>query len=278
MSLEGSKILITGAKGMLGHALQDVFADLKPVTADLEQLDITDKSAVDKYIDDLHPDLIINAAAYTNVDQCETDREACFKVNEQGPANLSQAAAKIGAKIVHYSTDYVFPGTKSEGYVESDETDPINAYGASKLAGEKALQNSNAQYFILRTAWLFGPHGKNFVDTMIKLGQEKDKLTVIDDQTGSPTYTYDLARTTYDLLAGDYESGIYHATNSEQTTWCKFAQEALRLKDIKTPVEPITTDQYPTPAKRPQFSVLTNTKLPELRSWKEALETYLKYN
>lgn len=269
------KILITGAGGMLAFALKNVFSDQETVTLDQSQLDITNAAAVTKSVKEIAPQLIINAAAYTDVDGAETNRALAFAVNETGVHNLAQAAEENSVTIVHYSTDYIFPGTNPAGYREDDQPGPaVNMYGESKLAGEKALVASGARAYLLRTAWLYGPNGKNFVDTMLQLAQTKPSISVVNDQHGSPTYTLDVARATKQIIE-EYQPGTYHTVNDGVTSWYNYAQKIFSRAKVPVTVTPTTSAQYPRPAKRPQYSMLLNTRGPALRTWEEALDDYL---
>lgn len=273
------KTLILGAKGMLGHELAKAFLDFKPFLWDLDEIDITSETQVKEKISDLAPELIINAAAYTNVDACETNEALATKVNGQAVGYLANVAAKIGAVLVHFSTDYVFDGTKKEGYKEDDAPNPINAYGRSKLSGEQMLKQvqhdaGNFTYYIIRTAWLYGVHGKNFVETMLALAEKGEPIKVVDDQIGSPTYAVDLAKATRELVESKKSSGIYHRTNAGQTSWYWFAKEIFTVFNRQVDLSPCASSEYPLPAKRPEYSVLQNTKLSEMRSWQEALKDY----
>lgn len=275
------RTLIIGAKGMLGHELAKTFLDWKPFLWDIDEIDITNQTQVNEKISDLAPELIINAAAYTNVDACETNEVLATKVNGEAVGYLTEAAAKINATLVHYSTDYVFDGSKKEGYGEDDKPDPINAYGRSKLVGEQMLKQvqhdaGNFTYYIIRTAWLYGKDGKNFVETMLSLAERGKPLKVIDDQIGSPTYAVDLAQATRELVEAKKHSGIYHRTGSGQTSWYGFAKEIFMVFNKQVDLSPCTTEEYPLPAKRPAWSVLQSTKLPAMRSWQEALHDYVK--
>ncbi len=278
-----NKVLIIGAKGMLGHYLMVTFRDLKPVGVDKEELDITDEKMVEKFIFDLRPDLIINAAAYTDVDGCETNKDLAMKVNGYAVGYLARAAEKIGAVSVHYSTDYVFDGQKPDGYKENDEpANPINVYGESKFLGEKLLKENCQKYYLIRTSWLFGRHGKNFVDTILKFGKEKEELKVVNDQRGKPTYTVDLAKRTKELIDGQYSFGIYHITNEGATTWYDYTLKIFEVFKSLHPeqelakVSPCTSVEFPRPAKRPAWSILINTKVPPSQPWPKAVEEYLK--
>ena len=269
-------VLILGARGMLGRQLADVFADLGPICWDRGELDITNEAMVREKVVAGRPDVIINAAAYTDVDGAEGYRDEAFAVNKRGIGSVASAAKDIGATLVHYSTDYVFPGTREEGYAEDDPPGPaVNTYGESKLAGERVLKEIAPEFYLLRTAWLYGLGGKNFVDTMLRLGQERRELKIVDDQHGSPTYAKDVARATREILGGDFEPGIYHVVNAGTATWYEFAQEIFRQANVKVAVESTASDEYPLPAKRPEYSVLRLTRGPRLRPWQEALGEYL---
>ena len=258
------KTLIVGASGMLGTDLRSVYPDAVGFTHN--DLDITDREAVLKCIMNLAPDLIINAAAYTNVDGCEDEQEKAYAVNGIGPANLAEACKEVNAVLVHYSTDYVFDGNKTE-YVESDAVNPLSVYGKSKLAGERNIQYNMDDYRIIRTSWLFGAHGKNFVDTMLSLSNQMETVKVVDDQFGKPTYTADLAQKTPEVVS--ITPGIYHLTNDGVCSWFEFASAI-----IKNTV-PCTTAEFPRKARRPMYSVLKNSKTAPMRHWKEALKDYL---
>lgn len=284
------KVVILGAKGMLGMDLARVFYDYSPYLLDKDELDITDKKGISALFYNLKPDVVINAAAYTDVDGCETNRELASEVNGAAPGYLAEASRDIGAVFVHYSTDYVFDGKKSEGYSENDEPgNPLNFYGESKLAGENNIKKVGGDYYLVRTSWLFGgwPSSakasegvpKNFVETMLRLAKEKDELRVVNDQHGKPTFSLDLARKTRELIEGKKDFGIYHITNEPATTWYDFAKEILATRPAvagrEVRVSPCTSRDFPRPAKRPQYSILLNTKLPPLRSWQEALTEYM---
>ncbi len=262
---------------MLGGALREVFTDSEVTASDRKELDITDIAMVREKISALKPDVIINAAAYTDVDKAEVERELAFAVNAAGVKNLAEVAKEVGATLVHYSTDYVFPGDREAGYNEGDELGPaVNVYGESKLAGEVALRDSGCRFYLIRTAWLYGVGGKNFVTTMLKLGKERSELGVVNDQHGSPTYTVDVARYTKELLEKGFLLGVYHATNSGVTTWYEFAREIFAVAGLAVVVKPVPSSEYRRPAKRPPWSGLLNTKGPKMRRWQEALREYLK--
>jgi len=270
------KVLILGAKGMLGADLLEVFKGNEIIGWDKEELDLTSFELTKKEIEKLKPEVIINAAAYTAVDDAEENRDLAVLINGEIVGNLAKIAKGLDIPIVHYSTDYVFSGENKEGYRE-DETNlaPLNVYGESKALGEKLLQENTDKFYLIRISWLYGKNGKNFVETMLKLGKEKDQLNVIDDQIGSPTYTKDVAKLTKEVVENKMPFGIYHAANSGKASWCGFAKKIFELAKIDIKVNPIPTEDYPLPAKRPKNSILLNTKLKPLRSWEEALEDYL---
>ena len=289
------KVVILGAKGMLGRDLGKVFYDLSPYLLDKDELDVTNEKGTSALFRNLKPDLVINAAAYTDVDGCETNKDLAMKVNADAPGYLARASRDVGAVFVHYSTDYVFDGGKSEGYKEDEEPGkftrrgggPLNFYGESKLAGENAVREVGGNYYLIRASWLFGLGGPqvdgrpiNFIETILRLAQEKDELKVVNDQHGKPTFSLDLARKTRELVEGKEDFGIYHITNEPVSTWCDFACEIIKrgLAPSHGPglnVIPCASDEFPRPAKRPKYSILLNTKLPPLRPWQEALAEYL---
>jgi dTDP-4-dehydrorhamnose reductase len=236
-----SNVLILGAGGMLGRDLATVFPGAR--LCGHKDLDITDEAAVKAYILDAKPDLVINAAAYTNVDGCEDEPETAFAVNGDAPGYIAAACREVGAVLVHYSTDYVFDGSKTE-YVESDETNPINVYGASKLRGEQKIAENMDDYRIIRTSWLFGRHGKNFVETIRHLSQTNETVRVVTDQVGKPTYTADLARKTAEIA--ECPPGVYHVTNDGVCSWYEFARA------FAPNVVPCTSAEFPRKARRPR--------------------------
>ncbi|AAM07129.1 TPA: dTDP-4-dehydrorhamnose reductase [Methanosarcina acetivorans] len=259
------KTLILGANGMLGFDLCKAFPDAIKLTH--RELDITNRDQVLESILRINPKLVINAAAYTDVEGCEDQQELAFQVNGYGPGYIAEACNKIGAILVHFSTDYVFDGSKKE-YVESDAPNPINIYGHSKLLGEKKIIESMDDYRIIRISWLFGTHGRNFVETMLKLSGEIAEVKVVNDQFGKPTYTVDLAHKISELV--ELDPGIYHITNDGICSWYEFASSFIRN------AVPCTSEEFPRKAKRPKYSVLVNTKIEPMRHWKEALKAYLK--
>jgi dTDP-4-dehydrorhamnose reductase len=273
------KTLIIGSNGMLGSALVESFKDYNPILWTKEDCDITDEESVLSRIEELQPELIINVAAYTNVDGAEENEEIATKINGDAVGCIAQASKNVNATLVHFSTDYVFDGTKQQRYGEDDETDPINAYGRSKLAGEKQIlkqvqDDDDWRWYVIRTAWLYGANGKHFVDTMLSMATSRVPLKVVNDQFGSPTYTVDLAHATRELIESKVEPGIYHRTNSGTCTWYEFAKEIFKVFDMDVEVSPCTTKEFPRPAKRPKYSILKTTKLDCLRSWQHGLRNY----
>lgn len=273
------KILIIGAKGMLGTDLMNAFEkdnNYEVFGWDKDEIDITKEDMVNEKISKLNPDIVISSAAFTDVDGCEENEGACMEVNGYAVGKLARACSKNNSILVHYSTDYIFDGKKSEGYME-DETKikPINMYGKSKALGEKEISENTSAYYIIRTSWLYGRNGKNFVDTMLELSKNNDSLKVVNDQHGKPTYTKDLAKRTKEILDNKESYGIYHVTNEDETTWCGFAKEIFRQSGIDIKVSPCDSDEFPRPAKRPEYSSLMNTKLDKMRPWQEGLKDYL---
>lgn len=258
------KTLIFGAGGMLGTELCSIFPDA--VKLKHSDIDIRDREKVIKAIKSVKPDVVINAAAYTAVDDCEDNRGLAFEINGNAPGYMAKGCAMTGAKLIHYSTDYIFNGSKKE-YFETDDPDPINVYGQSKLMGELNIINNMENFRILRTSWLFGAHGKNFVDTMLKLSKEMNTVKVVNDQFGKPTYAYDLARKTHEIIG--LAPGIYHITNEGVCSWYEFASAIIEN------TVPCTSNEFPRKAKRPEYSVLVNTKTTPMRHWKKALVEYL---
>jgi dTDP-4-dehydrorhamnose reductase len=278
------KILLTGAAGQLGHALREPLAPLGDVfSLTHEDLDLANADAISQVMAVIKPRVIVNAAAYTAVDQAETDSTSAFAVNASGPAALSQEALRLGALLVHFSTDYVFDGEKQSAYVETDDPRPLNTYGHSKLGGERAVRASGCRHLILRTSWVYSERGKNFLRTMLRLAAEKDRLKVVDDQHGAPTTSHMLAEATCKVISATLEDskleGVYHMTASGQTTWCGFARTIFNVRRSAVFVEPILSNEYPTPARRPRNSLLDNSKLNgigvRLPNWETGLHDVL---
>ncbi|OGY45912.1 MAG: dTDP-4-dehydrorhamnose reductase [Candidatus Buchananbacteria bacterium RIFCSPHIGHO2_02_FULL_45_11b] len=273
------KVLILGAKGMLGRALAEAFSDLQPVLWDQFDLDITDAEEVREKLLALKPTLILNAAAYTDVDCSEKNIDLAMAVNGTAVGYLAKTAKNLGAILVHYSTDYVFDGTKKEGYKEDDSPNPLSAYGNSKLLGENLLKEKGEMYYLLRASWLFGEGGaKNFVRRILTKAEKERKLKVVADRFGKPTYAKDLAKRTREIIKSQKPCGIYHLTNETPAggiTWFDLAKKAIEIKGLKTKIEPCASAEFPQPARRPQYAALINTKLEPMRSWEEALAEYL---
>lgn len=267
------KVLILGSEGMLGTALMSVF---DAVGFDKNELDICDRGAVLETLHEREPDLVINAAGYTDVDGAELSPEKAAMVNAEACGYVVEACHAISAPLVHFSTDYVFDGKNPDGYDEMAEPNPINTYGRSKFAGEKIILENLEQFFLIRTSWLFGPNGKNFVDTMLKLGRENGEVSVVNDQIGNPTYTRDLAAAVHKLVTQDFDYGIYHITNDNSVTWYDFAREIFEEAGMKVKTKPITSGKFKRPAERPKCSILLNSKFPHMRLHTEALAEYLK--
>lgn len=270
------QVLIIGANGMLGRALQKQFEADQVIAWDKNELDITRHDEVFEQISICGPDLVINAAACTNVEKAEEEEMVANMVNGDAVGYLAETCAKLDVPMVHISTDYVFPGDKQDGYTEEDiPGDAKSAYGRSKLLGEQLLQKHADKFWLIRTAWLFGPMGKNFVETMIGLGKQKKELKIVDDQHGCPTYTRDLAQAIFKMTHEQAPYGIYHITNSGSTTWAGFAKEIFKIMEMSVNVVPVTSEEFLTKAQRPKWSILKNTKRPLMRSWQEALKDYI---
>lgn len=281
------KIIITGCNGQLGRALNELYSEnneYECVNTDVNELDITNINAVNKVVDEVRPYAIINCAAHTNVNGCETDIDNAYKINAIGPRNLSIAATRYKAKLMHISTDYVFDGSATSPYTEFDETNPKAVYGKTKLAGENFVKEFAREYFIVRTAWLYGD-GKNFVRTMLGLAHNHDKVTVVGDQFGSPTSAKELAKAVAYLLPTD-NYGLFHGTCEGSTNWADFTREIYRLAGKQTVVETVTTQQYDQNVKgvvapRPAYSVLENymfkvTTNYMFADWETAIAEYIK--
>lgn len=270
------KVLVTGTNGQLGLELAEQLPGRghEVVVLSKKDLDISDASAVERAMEEHTPELVVNAAAYTNVDGCETETELAYAVNALGPRNLAQSCERRGAELLHVSTNYVFDGRKEEPYEPFDSPTPVSAYGRTKLAGEEYVKHLSTRWYIVRTAGVYG-EGHNFVRTMLRVGRERDSLKVKDDEFGSPTYAKDLAEGIARIIdSGLY--GIYHVTNSGSCSWYEFAQEIFRLAGVEVEVTPVPGSEYPLPAERPANGVLSNFGGPELRHWREALEEYLR--
>lgn len=270
------RILLTGRNGQVGWELLKALSPLGEIVApDRAQLDLRDPSRTREAVRAANPDVIVNAAAYTAVDQAESEREAAFAVNSAAPGVLAEEAKKSGALLVHYSTDYVFDGAKAAPYVEEDAPNPVNVYGASKLAGERAVAAAGCRHLILRTSWVYGPRRGNFMLTMLRLARERPELRVVDDQVGAPTSSLAIARATAQLLRPGAH-GTYHLSAAGHTSWCGFARAILARAGIATPVTAIRSEDYPTAARRPRNSRLNCARLRAdfgltLAPWEEQL-------
>ncbi len=295
------RILVTGACGMLGRDLVEVLSkkhkvvglDVKspkskvqsPKSVKFVEADIANKEEIIEAICDVKPEVVIHAAAYTDVDGCEKNKDLAYKVNSTGTQNVALACKRCNAVMAYISTDFVFDGEEKRPYLENDKPNPLSVYGKSKLAGERHVSSLLDRYFIIRTSWLFGKHGKNFVNTILKLAKEKKELRVVNDQIGSPTYTKDLAYAIKKLIT-DHRSpitdfGVYHISNSGSCSWYEFAQEILRVTSYELRVKGISSEELNRPARRPRFSVLDNSRYIKtvgepLRLWQKALREYLK--
>ena len=280
-----TKILVIGAKGMLGRDLVEVLRSSFPrdevLGWDLDEIDIREERRTVTKIEALQPGIVINVAAYTDVDGCESNEEKAFAINAEGMRHVALGALRCRAKVVYLSTDYVFDGKKRDPYLEDDSPHPLSVYGRSKWKGEQYLQELVEDALIVRTQWLYGKYGKNFVTSILRLAREKEVLSIVDDQVGSPTYTIDLSRAISALIRRDAR-GVFHAANSGLCTWCTFGQEILKLSGVEgVKVVPITSEELGRPAPRPSYSVLSTEKLKQetgmtLRPWSEALREYLQ--
>lgn len=275
------KVLVTGVKGQLGY---DVVNELKKrnheaVGVDIEEMDITDGESVNRVIREAAPDAVIHCAAYTAVDAAEDNADICRNVNARGTGNIARVCKDLDIPMMYISTDYVFDGQGTRPWEPDDHREPLNVYGQTKYEGELEVEENLEKYFIVRIAWVFGVNGKNFIKTMLNLGKTRDKLNVVADQVGSPTYTFDLARLLVDMIETE-KYGRYHATNEGLCSWYDFACEIFKQAGMKVAVEPVTSDQFPVKAKRPMNSRMSKDKLKEngfepLPSWQDALRRYL---
>lgn len=277
------KILVTGCNGQLGKAINKEYEndEVTLINTDVAELDITDIKKVMEFVSDKKPDVIINCAAHTNVNLCESQWDLAYKINALGPRNLSIAANSIKAKMIHVSTDYVFDGTEDTPYNEFSPVAPLGAYGKTKLEGENFVRQFADRFFIIRTAWLYGD-GKNFVKTMINLGKEKGEVGVVADQIGSPTSAKELAKAIHVLEPTD-NYGVFHGTCEGYCSWADFAEKIFELSGMDVKVNRLSTDEYPTPAKRPAYSVLDNYMLRlttdfTFAEWEDALKEYISDN
>ena len=276
------RVFVTGVKGQLGYDVMNELEKqgLEGIGVDIDEMDITDADQVNKVIKEAAPDAVIHCAAYTAVDAAEDNEEICRKVNAQGTENIAKVCEELDIKMMYISTDYVFNGQGERPWEPDDEREPLNVYGQTKYEGELAIEEHVKKFFTVRIAWVFGVNGKNFIKTMLNLGKTHDHLTVVNDQTGSPTYTYDLARLLVDMIQTD-KYGRYHATNEGLCTWYEFAREIFKQAGMDVSVAPVSSDEYPAKAKRPSNSRMDKSKLTAngfqpLPTWQDALSRYLK--
>ena len=267
------KVLVTGANGMLGQDLCPILEDVGAfvIETDVDTLDITNADMVEKVLTDIHPDMVVHCAAYTNVDKAEEDLKTAELINVTGTENIAEACAKLGITLVYISTDYVIDGTKTEPYTPDDRANPINNYGMTKYEGEEVVRSLCEKYYIARTSWLYGHHGKNFVETMLSMA-DKEEIKVVDDQIGCPTWTVELANGIIKLLSKPY--GTYHVCGSGHATWYEFAKEIFSQSGLDVNLKPCSTDEFPRSAKRPKYSIMQNDKI--CRNWQAALKDYLE--
>lgn len=276
------KVLVTGIKGQLGFDVIKVLKErgIESVGADLEEFDVTNREQTRSFIMQHKPDAVIHCSAYTAVDKAEDDKEFVYDVNVNGPKYIAEVCRELDAKMIYISTDYVFPGEGQQFYEVDDATGPESQYGITKLAGEKEVQKLLDKYFIVRISWVFGVNGNNFVKTMLRLGKERDEISVVYDQVGSPTYTADLAVLLCDMVVTE-KYGVYHATNEGVCSWADFTKEIFKIAGYDTKVKPVTTEEYGAKAKRPKNSRMSKEKLVEngfhkLPTWQDALQRYIK--
>ena len=273
-------ILVTGASGQLGQSIQFIasnYADCKFIFASSQDLDITNQEHVNHFFDTNKIDFCINAAAYTAVDKAETETEKAVSINVLGPKNLAMVCQKNNVKLIHVSTDFVFDGASSKPYLETDATNPLGVYGKTKLDGEQAVIDNMKEYFIIRTSWVYSQFGNNFRNTMLRLASERDSLSIVSDQIGSPTNAVDLAKALLSIVQSNSSKyGIYNFSNEGIASWYDFATEIFRINNVVIEVNPIPTEAFPTPAKRPKYSLLDKSKIKntfgiEIKTWQESL-------
>lgn len=277
------KVLVTGVKGQLGY---DVVRELQSrgheaIGVDIEEMDITDETAVSRVMEETAPEAVIHCSAFTAVDRAEEEQELCYKVNVQGTENIAKMCQKLGCKMLYLSTDYIFSGEGQRPWEPEDTPSPLNAYGQSKYQGEVALRQYVDKYFIVRISWVFGINGNNFIKTMLRLGKENGAVKVVDDQIGSPTYTFDLAKLLVDMIETEHY-GAYHATNEGICSWYEFAKEIFQEANMKeVTVTPVSSEEFPVKAKRPKNSRMSKKKLVQngfslLPSWQDAVRRYIE--
>ena len=276
------KVLITGANGQLGKELVELFTEkgFEVYGFGRDKMDITNQAQVQEVISTLKPNIVLHSAAHTQVDLAESEPEQAFSINAYGTRNVAVAAEAVGAKLVYVSTDYVFDGTTDKPYNEFSPTSPLGVYGKSKLAGEQFVRDLHSKFFIVRTSWVYGKYGANFVKTMLKLGEERKELSVVADQIGCPTYTLDLANAILELVDSE-KYGIYHISNSGSCSWYELAKEIFKEAKMEIKVIPCTTADFPRPAARPAYSVLEHMSIElnqfsSIRSWRKGLSAFIK--
>ncbi|AXG73686.1 dTDP-4-dehydrorhamnose reductase [Flavobacterium arcticum] len=276
-------VLVTGASGQLGQALQAIASQYNTIQfhfATSAEVDITSKENLEAIFGIIKPNFCINAAAYTAVDKAESEPEKAHLVNVIGAKNLAEVCKEHNTTLIHVSTDFVFDGSKDTPYTEEDETNPQGVYGLTKRQGEQEIEKTLNPHYIIRTSWLYSEYGNNFMKTMIRLGKERDSLSVVNDQTGTPTNANDLADALLKIIAsGKHEYGIYHYSNEGVATWYDFAKKIFEVNNITIDLKPITTEQYPTPAKRPVYSVMDKSKIKhafgiDIKQWEDSLQPY----
>lgn len=275
------RVLVTGVKGQLGYDVVEECKrrNIEAIGVDVEEMDITNAKIVEKVIKESQVDAVIHCAAWTAVDKAEDEVEACTKVNVDGTRNIAKVCKELDIKMMYFSTDYVFDGQGEQEWQEYDERHPLNVYGQTKCDGEKAVQELLDKYFIVRIAWVFGVNGHNFIKTMLRLGKERGAVSVVNDQIGSPTYTYDLSKLVVDMIQTD-KYGIYHATNEGLCSWYEFACEIFKQAGMDVQVTPVDSNAFPAKAKRPNNSRMSKTELDKngfdrLPTWQDALRRYL---
>ena len=275
------KVLIIGSEGMLGHDLVDILSEENEInTTTIDTLDITDIGKTIAKVQEISPDVVVHAAAFTDVNGSETKKDLAYSVNGIGTRNVAVACKETNSALVYICTDYVFDGEKGSSYQEYDQTNPLSVYGKTKLQGETYIRDILSKFYIVRTSWLYGYHGPNFVTTMLKLAETMDTISVVNDQIGSPTYTMDLAKAISKLIKKP-SYGIYHISNGGECSWYDYAKEIFEIAGIEINVKPVSTEEYPQPAPRPKYSVLENYNwkmegFAEIRNYKDALQEYMK--
>ncbi len=280
------KVLVTGSNGQLGSCIRHIaplHSDIQFLFTDFEELNISDALAVNGLFEKQHFDFCINCAAYTAVDKAEVQKKACYEINAEGPKILAEACKTFDSTFIHISTDFVFDGQKTEPYTEQDAPNPLNVYGMSKLKGEEYVKNVLAKYFVVRTSWIYSEYGNNFMKTMLRLGRERNEISVVDDQVGSPTYARDLAQFLVHLIDTDEKAyGLYNYSNEGEISWFDFASEIFKLSGINVKLNPIKSEAYPTPATRPKNSTLNKAKAMqsfqiEIPFWRDSLRNCFSY-